>query len=203
MFHGPTLDQKTRPVNYFLDGVCNRVTVSDMAIPNQSLRARTQLPAEPSADDRAVARVTVFGSVLALVGQIRRSARPWVPTLRPVAGDGADRGRPPRPPGAAGAWLPGLARYAGGRVVSRPTDALRGMLDPLIQIAQVEDARQRALGVSGEAGWLGTLEAELGRLDGLISPSAATADCKAIACTAPMKEHGWCEAHLAYWGGEP
>lgn len=55
----------------------------------RSLRARTQLPAEPSADDVAVARVTVFGSLVALVGHLRRSG--WVPTLRPDAGDGALR----------------------------------------------------------------------------------------------------------------
>lgn len=34
-------------------------------------------------------------------------------------------------------------------------------------------------------------------------PAKPGALCKALGCDATVSGHGWCEAHLAYWGGEP
>lgn len=42
---------------------------------NRSLRARTRLSAEPSADDLAVSRAAVFGNVVALVGHLQDAQR--------------------------------------------------------------------------------------------------------------------------------
>lgn len=38
-----------------------------------------------------------------------------------------------------------------------------------------------------------------------IKDAAGAVVCKALACTAPADPdgHGWCSAHLAYWGGDP